>query len=52
MLLIVNTKEDVSIFGITVTLEKIEKKVKKSLRPFWCRPNPSLCFPRIQGMRY
>ena len=28
MLLIVNTKEDVSIFGITVTLEKMRKRLK------------------------
>jgi len=30
----VNIKEDVSISGITITLEKMVKKVKKSLRLF------------------
>lgn len=51
MLLIASIKEDVSISCITITLEKKEKKVKKSLRLFWCLLSPSLCFPRIQGMR-
>ena len=50
MLFMVSIKEDVSIFWYNYNLRKNEKKVKKSLRLFWCPPSQSLCFPHIQGM--